>query len=298
MPLVPMTEILSEARRLGYAVCYCEAWNLESFEGVLDAAEEACSPIIAGFNGGFLGHAGRPKPENLGFYAGMGRVLAEVKTPAAFLLNETDDVAQIARGIELGFNSVMVENEHLGADEYLGLVRGVVAMARPAGVSVEAAVGRLYSSAEQDDSRAEVTDPAAAKAFVAETGVDALAVSVGNVHILTRGKAGIDLELLRRIGDAVSVPLVLHGGTGIPLDHVEEFIKAGVAKINFGTTLKQAYLAALRESLAPYREPLNPHPFMGTGGNQDILMAGRQAVKSRTRELLACCGSAGRSPKA
>ena len=142
-----------------------------------------------------------------------------------------------------------------------------------------------------------MTDPATASLFVEETGIDALAVSVGNVHILTRGKASINLEMLRRVGDAVDVPLVLHGGTGIPLELLESFIQAGVAKINFGTTLKQAYLSALRERLAAYREPLNPHPFLGMGGDQDILMAARQAVKAKVCELVSLCGSAGRTAR-
>jgi len=297
MPLVSMKEILSDARRRRYAVCYCEAWNLESLQGVLDAAEEAHSPIIAGFNGGFLMHSGRRKSENLAYYSGMGRVLCETPMPVAFLLNETDDLAQIAQGIRMGFNGVMVENEHLRVDEYLRLVRQVVKVAHAVDVWVEAAVGRLHSALEPANSRAEMTDPATASLFVEETGIDALAVSVGNVHILTRGKASINLEMLRRVGDAVDVPLVLHGGTGIPLELLESFIQAGVAKINFGTTLKQAYLSALRERLAAYREPLNPHPFLGMGGDQDILMAARQAVKAKVCELVSLCGSAGRTAR-
>src|SRR2546425_6254534 len=238
MSLVPLTRLLSDALRGGYAVCYCESWNLESLAGVLDAAEEARSPVIVGFNGGFLAHPQRARPENVAYYAGMGLALAEAA--AAFLLNETDDFCQISRGVRMGFNAVMVENERLGADEYRRLVEKVVEMAHGAGAAVEAAVGHLPDASGASNARAHLTDPAAARAFVEATGVDALAGSARKVHILTQGQAEIDLDALRRIRDAVSVPLVLHGGTGLPMELGRDFIRSGVAKINFGTVLKQA----------------------------------------------------------
>ena len=143
MPLESMTQLLLDARRRNYAVCYCESWNVESFEGMLEAAEETDSPIIAGFNGGFLMHPQRIRPENLALYAGLGQALAAVSVPVAFLLNETDDLAQIRYGIELGFNAVMVESDHLGFADYLQVVKETVRIAHSRGVSVEAQVGRL-----------------------------------------------------------------------------------------------------------------------------------------------------------
>jgi ketose-bisphosphate aldolase len=290
MPLLSLTELLTAARRGGYAVCYCEAWNLESFEAVLDAAEEVQSPVIAGFNGGFLNYSERPRPESLSWYAGMGAGLRESPVPAAFLLNETDDFAQITRAIELGFNAIMVDNDHLASKDYKPLVKKVTRFAHQAGVAVEAAVGHLPDGS--GGAHAETTDPSLARDFVEETGIDALGVAVGNVHILTRGEAELDLEVLERISELVAVPLVLHGGTSIPLQQVQSYIRCGVAKINFGTVLKQAYLEATRNKLAEYAEPMNPHPFLGMGGPDDLLMAGRKAVKQKVKELLRQCGSA------
>jgi fructose-bisphosphate aldolase class II len=293
MALVPMTELLSAAKCGEYAVCYCEAWNLESFEAVVEAAEESVSPIITGFNGGFLIHPERPKPENLACYAGMGAALRESSAPAAFLLNETDSFAQITRAIELGFNGVMVDNDHLEVKEYRQLVKKVVQRAHQARVAVEAAVGRLANGS--GNAHAENTDPLLARDFVEETGIDALGVAVGNVHILTRGEAELDLEALQRISEFVPVPLVLHGGTSIPLERVQSYIRCRVAKINFGTVLKQAYLQAIRQKLEGYQEPMNPHLFVGMGGRDDLLMAGRNAVKEKVQELLVQCGSAGKA---
>src|SRR5438874_12780051 len=107
MPLVSMKRLLTDALSGRYAVCYCESWNLESLQAVIEAAEEMRSPVIGGFNGGFLMHPTRSRPERLTYYAGFARALRESSVPVAFLLNETDDLAQIEEGIELGFNAVM-----------------------------------------------------------------------------------------------------------------------------------------------------------------------------------------------
>ncbi len=291
MPLVPMSRLLADARRGRYAVCYAESWNLESLQAVVQAAEELHSPIIAGFNGGFLMHSGRTKPENLAYYAGMGLALKKTPVPAAFLLNETDDLGQIEQGMEMGFNAVMVENERLSLDEYRELVKRVVQKARARNVSVEAQVGHLPFGGEGPRSSGELTDPSVARQFVKETGVDALGVSVGNVHVLTRDTASIDLEALRRIAAHIEIPLVLHGGSGFPPKMAGEVVALGVGKFNFGTVLKQAYLGALRASLEEYREPQNPHIFLGMGGEKDVLVAGREAVKLKVKQLIRMCGS-------
>ena len=291
MGLVTMTKLLADAQRDGYAVCYCESWNLESFQGTLEAAEEAESPIIMGFNGGFLNHPGRAKPENLAFWGGMGSALRAASVPVAFILNETDDLKQIESGVELGFNAVMVENQNLSLDEYRQLVKKVVALAHARDVAVEAQIGHLGEGLAGAESKGEATDPRLAKDFAEETGIDALSVSVGTVHIATAKKSAVDLEVLRRIHETVRIPLVIHGGTGFPLEQAGDVIRLGVAKVNFGTGLKQAYLAALREKLQAYREPLSPHPFLGMGGKEDILVAAREAVKQKVKVLLEAFGS-------
>lgn len=295
MPLVSMTQLLSDACRGGYAVCYCEAWNLESLQAVLQAAEEARSPIIAGFNGSFLIHPDRSGPECLSYYAGMGLAFETCSVPVAFLLNETDDFSQIEQAILKGFNAVMVENERLGLKEYRQLVQKVVHLAHSQGIAVEAQIGRLHDGRDGVHRKGEVTDAALAQDFVEQTGIHALAVSVGNVHVLTQGKASIDLAALEKIHAAVRIPLVLHGGTGFPQELASEVMARGVAKFNFGTVLKQVYLTALREKLAEYREPSDPHPFVGMGGSQDILVAARDAMKKKIRDLLVTFGSAGKA---
>ncbi len=291
MPLVSLAPMLADARSSGYGVCYCESWNLESIQAVVEAAEECRSPVIAGFNGGFLRHHSRSKPEDLSYYAGFRLALTRSRVPVAFLLNESDSQAQIEEGIELGFNAVMPENEGLDHDQYRNFVNDVVSFAHPRNVWVEAQLGVLPNGSGTNNGHCEITDPERARRLVEETGVDALAVSIGNVHVLTAGKASIDMAALRRVGEKVNVPLVLHGGTSFAHERLRELVDLGVAKFNFGTLLKQAYLEAVQDKLAGYRRPMNPHAFLGIGGEPDIMMAGRQAVKAKVRELLQACGS-------
>jgi len=290
-----MNELLAGAQAGGYAVCYCESWNLESLQAVIEAAEELRSPVVAGFNGGFLMCSQRPRPERLVFYGCLAAAVRASSVPIAYLLNESDDLAQIQEGIRAGFNSVMVENDRLGPKEYQQRVKEVVEMAHANHVSVEAQVGHLPNGWDISNGCGEVTDSGRARAFVQDTGIDALGVSIGNVHVLTRGKAKINLESLKKIHDAVDIPLVVHGGTGFPAEYAGEAIALGVAKFNFGTNLKQAYLAAVRKALGAYAEPMNPHHFLGMGGESDIMDAGRHAVKEKVKELILAYGYAGRS---
>lgn len=286
MPLAPLQKLLADARKGGYALGYFESWNVESFQAVVQAAEEERAPVIAGFNGGFLRHQGRQAPESLAFYAGLRLALERSSVSIGFLLNESGDLEQIKQAMDLGFNAVMPESEDMEPGRYLRLVQEVVEIAHPKGIAVEAQVGRLPHAGDGAGANGRLTDPEEASRFVRETKIDALAVAAGNVHVLTEGKAGLDFDVLRRIRDRVDIPFVLHGGTGISLDQAGRMIELGVVKFNFGTNLKQAYLEAVRGKLAAYHAPMSPHPFLGMGGEEDIMVAGRDAVKETVKGLL------------
>ena len=136
-----------------------------------------------------------------------------------------------------------------------------------------------------------MTDPDQAAQFIAATGADILAVSVGNVHVLLDGELGLDLDRLAEIHRRLDLPLSLHGGTGIPAGSLKEAIRLGVAKVAYGTYLKQRYLAAIRKALGS-EEP-NPHSLLGIGGAEDVLVAARHAVRDAVLErieFLGCCG--------
>ena len=160
--------------------------------------------------------------------------------------------------------------------------------------NVEAEIGELpCGSNGHVGTNGSATDPEMAARFVAETKIDLLAVSVGNVHIRLKGEQGLDLDRLAKIHHRVAIPLVLHGGSGIALDSLRAATALGVAKVNYGTYLKQRYLRAVRSALQS-EEP-NPHEMLGLGGEADVMVAGRLAVRDAVLERiesLGCCGEA------
>ena len=295
MPLTPVPEMARRAREGGYAIGYFESWNFESLYGVVEAAEESRSPIIIGFNGEFLSRAERIAPERLSWYGALGREAAiGANVPCGFIFNECADDDWTRAAVTAGFNLVMPADAAAPHDAYVRRVREIVDYAHPRGVAVEAEVGELPSGIPGfSHGKAGKTDPEMARAFVQTTGVDLLAVSVGNVHVLLSGRRELDLDHLKALRRAVDIPFVLHGGTGIADESLREAIGMGVAKVNYGTVLKQAYLATVRTALAA-DEP-NPHALLGMGGPEDVMVAGRKAVREAVLERLPALGCAGRA---
>ncbi len=295
MPLVPVGPMMRRAREGGYAVGYFESWNVESLQGVVDAAEQARAPMILGFNGDFLSRPDRQAAERLSWYAALGKAAAEsASVPCALIFNECPDDEWVRQAITAGFNLVMPADPSAPPDELTRRVTAIVVEAHSRGVAVEAEVGELPCGESGGAAHGgETTDPGAAAAFVEATGVDLLAVSAGNVHIKLEGDQGLDLRLLEAIARRVPVPLVLHGGTGISPGALREAIALGVTKVNYGTYLKQAYLRAVGESLS--RDVASPHKKLGIGGVEDVMVAGRLAVRDAVLariEVLGCCDRA------
>ena len=295
MPLESIPRLLAGCQAGGYAVGYFESWNLESLQGVLDAAEQTQSPVIVGFNGEFLSHGDRLAAERLALYGALGKAAAESSSvPCGFVFNECPDDSWVLAAVEAGFNLVMPADPSCSYDGYARRVKRIVAHAHDRQVAVEAELGQLpCGAAGRGEHQAQLTDPDIAARFVSETGVDLLAVSVGNVHVQMTGETDLDLERLAAIRSRVPVPLVLHGGTGIAPRSLQAAIRLGVAKVNYGTYLKQRYLKAVRQMLAAKESPSNPHELLGMGGPRDVLVAGRLAVRNAVLErieLLGCCG--------
>ncbi len=295
MPLEAIGPMMRRAVDEGYAIGYFESWNLESLQGVIDAAEETRSPIIIGFNGDFLSRPSREAAERLAWYAALGRAAAEsASVPCGLIFNECPRDDWVRAAIAGGFNLVMLADPKAPAADYTRRIAELARSAHANGVAIEAELGELPCGASGGPpSGGSATDPEAAAAFVAATGVNLLAVSVGNVHIRTSGQAGLDLDGLAAIRRRVNVPLVLHGGTGIDADALRQAIALGVAKVNYGTYLKRRYLDAVRTAIGT--DHPDPHRLLGIGGPEDILIAGRRAVRDAVLErigLLGCCGKA------
>jgi len=296
MPVCPVMELISRASASGYAVGYFESWNLESLQGVVDAAEETRSPVLIGFNGEFMSRNGRRATERLRWYAALALAAAESATvPCGLVFNECSSDEWVRNAIEAGFGQVMLDDPRATAADFKRRVAALAGYAHAKGVAMEAEVGRLPSGADGfiDEKENHLTDPEKAARFIRDTGIDILSVSVGNVHVLLEGNQPLKLDYLAAVRERVDIPLDLHGGTGIPGDSLREAIRMGVAKVCFGTYIKQRYLDAIRKSLA-IDEP-NPHKRLGCGGQEDLLVAGRLAVKEAVLErigFLGCCGKA------
>jgi ketose-bisphosphate aldolase len=296
MPLEPAVELLADARRRGYAIGYFESWDFASLEGVIDAAEQTRSPIIVGFSGDFLARPDRALPARLEWYAALGRAAAEsAAVPCALMFNECPVDAWLERAIQLGFNLVMLADGKADRVELTRRMARLVRIAHAQGAAVEAELGLLPSGDAEHADAASLTDPDQAAEFVAETGADLLAVSTGNVHILLDGQRDLDLNHLAAIRQKVNVPLVLHGGSGIAPDSLAKAIATGVAKVNFGTYLKQRCLDAIRKTLADADADTNPHHLLGDGGDADLTLVIRRAMRDAVLErigLLGCCRKA------
>ena len=292
MPLVSFTDLLAEARAGGYAVGYFEAWDGYSLDAVIRAAELERSPAIVGF-GCLLVDQGWLDRGGIEILALTGRLAAEGSdAPVSLLLNEAHTLEHGLRGVEAGFGAVMLCTGDLEANAEL------VRASHARGVAVEAELGSLPdgdSRGRIDDSDAALTDPDAAAAFVAATGVDALAVSIGNVHTLEGRAAPVDLARLDAIRRAVEVPLVVHGGTSFPAEAVPAAIACGVAKFNAGTLLKRAYLDGLRASLGSSLPEQSPHDLVGSHREPDLALRATGPVVERVRSLMRLYGSAGRA---
>lgn len=295
MPLEPIGELMSAARRGHYAIGYFESWSVDSLQGVIDAAEVARAPIIIGFNGDFLSRSERRAGERLSWYAALGRAAAEsARVPCGFIFNECPHDEWVTAAADAGFNLVMPADPAAPYEDYVRRVATIARHAHARSVAVEAELGELpCGTGEATHSAGALTDPELAAQFIAATNVDLLAVSVGNVHIKLRGEQPLDLERLAAIHRRVDLPLVLHGGTGIETASLRAAIGLGVGKVNYGTYLKQHYLRAVRGALA-VDEP-NPHALLGIGGDHDVMVAGRLAVRDAVLqriEKLGCCGKA------
>jgi ketose-bisphosphate aldolase len=291
MALVSLQTILHHACRHGYAVGYFEAWDLYSLEAALDAAEALRAPAILGF-GGAVTDTGWQAHHGIEAMSALATCLAaRAAVPAAVLYNEAQEFAHVVRGLRAGCNAVMLDSSHLPAAEHAALTARLAAVAHALGAAVEAELGHLPNAADPDHI-GHLTDPAEAARFVAATGVDALGVAIGNVHILEHGEAAVDLDLLARIHAATDAPLVIHGGTGFPRAAIPDAIRLGVAKFNVGTTLKHAFRDGMRAALG--RDD-GIHEQMGSRTHADVLECGKQRMKQRIMELAELYGSAGRA---
>lgn len=293
MSLTPIGRMMESAKRGKYAIGYFESWNLESLQGVIDAAEAVRAPVIIGFNGEFLSQRAGGRPSELALYGALGKTAAaQASVPCGFIFNECAEDPWVEQAITAGFNLVMPADPAATLEDYTRRVARLATLAHSNGVAIEAEIDELPSgSGEHHGSK--TSDPEVAADFVAATGVDLLAVSVGNEHIKLDGRAPLDLTRLEAFHRRLRIPLVLHGGTGIDDESIRAAVGLGVFKVNYGTYIKQRYLDAVRPALSSTEA--NPHAIVGGPSGNDLMVIGRRVVRDAVLErieTLGCCGKA------
>ena len=252
--LVNLNQMLQDAYQGGYAVGSYNVYNYETIAGVIAAAKELQTPHIVAFGEKYL--------QNMPLKAVVALTQAlsdEADVPICLHLDHCTSVDTCLAAIEAGFTSIMYDGSALPFAQNMANTAQVVKAAHAKGVTVEAELGSLAAGAQSHEgSESDVeqfTDPAQAAEFVKETGVDALAVSIGTVHGLYKGEPNVRIDILKNINDAVHIPLVLHGGSGTPEAVLQEATRNGIAKVNVNTEISANAVANTRETL----EAANPH---------------------------------------
>ncbi len=243
--LVPGSQLLAHAVGAGRAVGSFNTYNLEITSAILRAAEAQRAPVFLAIGRGALDYAGF-EPLSRAVLAAAG----SASVPVAVHLDHSPDIETIARCVAAGYTSVMVDGSHLPFAQNVELTKRAVEAASP--VTVEAELGAIGGAEDRSaahDAAIPMTDPDQAVEFVVATRVDSLAVAIGNAHGFYSGEPHLDFDRLAALARRVSVPLVLHGASGINDDDIERCIQLGVRKINVNTEIRYTLFQSLEETL-------------------------------------------------
>lgn len=277
-------QILDAADRGGYAVGAFNVHTLEMLGPILDVAEELKSPVLLQFSYGAIKFIGTEPIAVLATH-----LARRSPVPVALHLDHGEGFEQAVIAIRNGFTSVMIDASKLPLPENIALTKRVVEMAHAAGVSVEAEIGRVGGTEEHvtvNEWEAALALPEEAQRLAVESGIDYLAPAFGTAHGFYQGEPHLDMDRLATIDRLVSIPLVMHGGSGVPDEMVKQAIARGVRKINVATELKDAWARAVRDVYASHPDEIDP---------RKILAPARDAVKKIVRQKIQLFGSAGRA---
>lgn len=242
--IVNLRTILSPARAEGYGVACFNVFGFEDAKAVVQAAEAARAPVILAANLDMVRFMA------LELIAQTFRhAAAEATVPVCIHLDHTYEKDTVLRAVDLGFTSVMFDGSQLPVPENLAITNEIAAYAHARDVSVEAEVGSVPYAEGRDHIKSELTTLDQARAFGDAGRMDALAISIGNIHRLTTPGVTIDYDRLKAIGGAVDAPLVIHGTTGIHRADLQALARTQVSKFNIGTSLRQAFGAGIRRSV-------------------------------------------------
>ncbi|BBI32391.1 class II fructose-bisphosphate aldolase [Cohnella abietis] len=284
MALVSSTPLLEEARAGGYCVGAFNVHTLEMLQAVVEAAEEVQAPLIIQSTVGTVKHLGAD------YIAAAATVAANRSSvPIALHLDHCSDFNIIMQCIRAGYTSVMIDASHDPFDLNVAATLKVVEAARAVGINVEAELGRVGGVEDDivvDEHDALLADPDDCARFVELTGVHTLAPAIGTAHGIYKGDPNIDFDRIGRIASKVSVPLVLHGGSGIPEAQVKKAVSLGMSKMNVATELRIVFSDAIKAVFANNPDENDPRKYM---------VPAKQALKAAAIEKMRLCGSIGKA---
>jgi fructose-bisphosphate aldolase class II len=255
-----MNEFLPRAKAEKFAVGQFNLNNLEFAQAIVEAAMEEKSPFIFGVSEGALRYMG------IEFTVALAEAAAKKSgLPIALHLDHGSSFDVAMKCIRAGFTSVMFDGSHYPFEENVRLTKEIVKVAHAMGVSVEGelgTIGGVEDDVSVDEADAALAKPEEAIRFYEETGVDALAIAVGTAHGMYKAEPKIRHDIIEEVSRAIPVPLVLHGGSGVPDDQIRKSIEFGIAKINVNTENQVACTASIREVLAKDDKVIDPRKYL------------------------------------
>lgn len=271
--------MVEEAAAGGYAVGAFNMHNEETTEALVRAAEQASAPVFLQVGRAIVPHMGLRKAYE------MTKRIAEESEADYVIHLDHGPWDEVFEAIKLGFTSIMYDGAHLPFEENIRTTRQVVEVAHSFGIPVEAELGKIPDADEQVDWASYYTDVAEAERFVAETGVDFLAISVGIVHgVPLATPQPLDIQRIKEIKEVTGIPLVLHGASGVPEEEVRAATAAGVHKFNADTDLRHAFRSGIEAVWA-----------QGDRQLEDAMAEGRERMISATVEKMELYGCAGKA---
>ncbi len=279
MPLATSNEIVDAAVREGAGIGAFNVIQLEHVQAVVAGAERAGRPVVLQISENAVRYHGALAPFGLAALAAA----RAARVPVAVHLDHAESPALVAEAVELGFTSVMFDGARLSYAENVAATASAAALCHGHGAWLEAELGEIGG---KDGAHAPGvrTDPAEARAFVTETGVDALAVAVGSSHAMNTRDAALDFGLITRLRAAVPVPLVLHGSSGVADADLVRAVGAGITKVNIGTHLNRVFTRELRAGLAAGPAVVDPRRYLAPA---------REAVAAEVARLLRVLAAGG-----
>ena len=281
MPLVTTTEMFKKAYEGGYAIGAFNVNNMEIVQGIVDAAKEEQSPLILQVSAGARKYA-----KHIYLVKLVEAALEDSNLPIALHLDHGDSFEICKDCVDGGFTSVMIDASHHDFDENVRITKQVVEYAHARGVSVEAELGRVGGQEDHVVAETMYADPEECRVLVEKTGIDCLAPALGSVHGPYHGEPKLGFDEMAYINNLLKMPLVLHGGSGIPDEMIKKAITLGVSKVNVNTECQLYFQEATRKYIEEGKDQ------QGKGYDPRKLLApGFEAIKATVKEKMELFGS-------